>query len=213
MEYSYKSIHQDGLDGFEEKKSKFISYARPVKSEAEAESFIGEVKEKNKEASHNCYGYIIDDNIKRFSDDGEPSHTAGMPILSTLEAKGLKEVAVVVTRYFGGTLLGKGGLVKAYTRGCQMALAKAIEVDKVLHEKAKISFAYEFIGQLDNYLITNNISVIDKLYTDDVSYLLYIEKEKRPNIYQDIQDITGGQVKFEEIEDLYLSMKNGKLVR
>lgn len=212
MVYRYKSVHKYGEGDFEEKKSKFIGYAKPVKTEEEAEVFIEEIKKLHNTATHNCSAYIIDDNLKRFSDDGEPSHTAGMPMLTTMEQEGLKEVVAVVTRYFGGTLLGKGGLVRAYTQGCKVGLENAIIVDKVLHKEVKLTFAYEFIGPLDNYLINNNITVIDKVYGEAVEYRIYSETETEDRLKADILDLTSANIEWDVLNESYLSMKDGNLI-
>ena len=213
MEYRYKSVHCYGEDNFEEKKSKFIGYAKAVKTQEEAEEFIQEIKELHNTATRNCTAYVINDNLKRFSDDGEPTHTAGMPMLTTLEQEGLKEVVVVVTRYFGGTLLGKGGLVRAYTQGCKLALDKAIIVDKVLHKIIEIEFSYESIGILDNYLITNKIMILDKKYEDLVKYTIYSESESEEKTKQDLLDLTSANINWRIIDEVYLSVKNGKIIK
>lgn len=212
MEYRYRSIHKFGKSEFEEKKSKFIGWALPVKTEKEAEDFIEDIRSEHREATHNCTAYIINDNLKRFDDDGEPSHTAGMPMLTTLEAEEIKEAVVVVTRYFGGTLLGKGGLVRAYTKGCKTALESAIVVDKVLHNEVKLDFAYEYIGALDNFLITNNIEIIDKNYGESVGYVIYSECEKEDRLKQDLLDLTSANIKWTDLSQGYLSMKDGRLL-
>ena len=115
----YRTIKGVKTSEFEEEKSRFITSAKYVESEEEAISFIEEIKDKNKQATHNCSAYIINEipEIKRYSDDGEPQGSAGLPMLSVLEKEGVRNICVVVTRYFGGKLLGKGGLVRAYTRG------------------------------------------------------------------------------------------------
>lgn len=213
MDYRYKSIHGFGEDNFEEKKSKFIGYAKAVKSQEEAENFIQEIKELNNTATHNCTAYVINENLKRFSDDGEPSHTAGMPMLTTLEQEGLKEVVVVVTRYFGGTLLGKGGLVRAYTHACKLALEKAIIVDKVLHKLVELEFSYENIGVLDNYLITNKIMVTDKKYEDSVKYTIFSESETEDKLKQDLLDLTSANIDWKVLDEVYLSVKNEKIIK
>ncbi len=213
MKYRYKSVHCYGEDNFEEKKSKFIGYAKVVKTQEEAEEFIQQIKELHNTATHNCTAYVINDNLKRFSDDGEPTHTAGMPMLTTLEQEGLKEVVVVVTRYFGGTLLGKGGLVRAYTQGCKLALDKAIIVDKVLHKIIEIEFSYESIGILDNYLITNKIMILDKKYEDLVKYTIYSESESEEKTKQDLLDLTSANINWRIIDEVYLSVKNGKIIK
>lgn len=122
----YKTIKGFASDSFVEKKSEFIGYISPVSSEEEAQSFISEIKKKHPDATHNCYAYILQGTeIARFSDDGEPSGTAGMPMLEVIKREGLTGVCVVVTRYFGGILLGAGGLVRAYTKGAKIAIDAA----------------------------------------------------------------------------------------
>ncbi|MBQ8731966.1 MAG: YigZ family protein [Oscillospiraceae bacterium] len=122
----YKTIKKAAEDFFIEKKSRFIGYICPVSTEEEALAFIGEIRKKHADATHNVYAYVLrQDNIRRYSDNGEPSGTAGMPVLTAITGAGLTDVCVVVTRYFGGTLLGTGGLVRAYTEGAQIAIAAA----------------------------------------------------------------------------------------
>lgn len=208
----YRSIHDYGSAYFEEKKSKFLGQARPVESEEEAVDFINSIREEYKDATHNCTAYLIDNNLKRFDDDGEPSHTAGMPMLNTLEEEGLEKLVVVATRYFGGTLLGKGGLVRAYTQACKMSLEESMIVDKVLHTIVHLVLDYSLIGPLDNYLINNNIETIDKVYEDSVTYKIYSQVEKEEKIKKGLMDLSSGTVAWEGKDSLYLSMKDGKLI-
>ncbi|NLE06207.1 MAG: DUF3795 domain-containing protein, partial [Crenarchaeota archaeon] len=128
---NYKSIHKYGRDEIIINKSKFIGTAAPVENEEEAVSFIESIRKEFKDATHNCYAYVIGENrnIQRYSDDGEPSGTAGMPILNVINQENLINVAVVVTRYFGGVLLGAGGLVRAYTKGCKIGLESGLVCD------------------------------------------------------------------------------------
>ncbi|MBO4343459.1 MAG: YigZ family protein, partial [Clostridia bacterium] len=130
---SYKTFLKDfATDSFIEKKSEFISYAKRIYDEDEAKAFIAEIRKKHSDASHNCYAYILKDSgIARFSDDGEPGGTADMPILEVLKREGLSGVCVVVTRYFGGILLGAGGLVRAYAKGAKLGVDAAGVVEFV----------------------------------------------------------------------------------
>lgn len=137
---SYITVKDFGEDRFEEKKSEFIGYAKRVENEEEAKAFINEIKNMHKQARHNCSAYIIgkDMNIQRYSDDGEPQGTAGIPILEVMKKSRVTDCAVVVTRYFGGILLGAGGLTRAYTKGASIAIKSAGVVEKV--EGLKLSF-------------------------------------------------------------------------
>lgn len=209
---SYSSVHKYGSSEYEIEKSKFISYIKPVETEDEAIEFINSIKELHKTASHNCYAYVIDDNLKRFSDDGEPSHTAGMPILSTLEARNLKKVCVVVTRYFGGVLLGKGGLVRAYTQGCVEAIEVGIEVEKLDHYEILIKLDYSNLGPVENYLIKEEIFVINKEYLENVGILVYILKDDYKAFEKDLLDLTSANIAIEKVSEKVLSVKNNKII-
>lgn len=210
---SYRSVHDYGENEFITEKSRFISYACPVENEEEATRFIEKIKNQHKMATHNCYAYIIDDNLKRFSDDGEPSHTAGMPILDTLSKEGLEKICLVVTRYFGGTLLGKGGLVRAYTQGAKLALNKAKIVDKIYHYKLSISLDYSLLGILENYLRINKIDIIDKSYLEKVDLFIYIAQEKFERLIKEINDLLSSNYLYKIEDELFLSVENGKIIK
>lgn len=162
---SYKTVEKEFAEAsFTEKKSEFIGYAARVETEEAAKSFIERIRRKHSDATHNCYAYLLKDSgLSRFSDDGEPGGTAGMPILEVVKREGVCDVCIVVTRYFGGILLGAGGLVRAYAKGAKMALDAAgtatfvpytaftTQVDyagyeKVMHELAKYGVVCDGIG-------------------------------------------------------------------
>lgn len=212
LKSNYKSIHQYGEEEFDEKKSRFIGYAKPVKNEEEAIEFINQIKEIHKTATHNCSAYIINQNLKRFDDDGEPSHTAGMPMLSVLEKEGLEEVVGVVTRYFGGTLLGKGGLVRAYTQGIQVALDKAIIVDKIRHLELDLIVDYSFLGQINNYVNLNNVLVLDRFYTEKVSLKIYLDELRLGKFKEDMMNITSADMEIKTLGSKFLSVKHDKII-
>ncbi|MDZ5035113.1 YigZ family protein, partial [Clostridium perfringens] len=130
---SYITIRDFGEDEFIEKKSEFIGYAKRCESEEEAKTFIAEIKNKHKQATHNCWAYVIGENmvVQRYSDDGEPQGTAGIPILEVMKKSNVTDCAIVVTRYYGGILLGAGGLTRAYTKGASIALKAGGVVEKV----------------------------------------------------------------------------------
>ena len=142
----YKTVKKGAYDEFVEKKSRFIGYVKPVTTEDEAIEFVNAVRKKHSDATHNCYAYIVrENNIMRYSDDGEPAGTAGMPILDVLRKEDLTDVCVVVTRYFGGTLLGTGGLVRAYTKGAQVGLDAAERIEKLFCNIYSMKFIHVYI--------------------------------------------------------------------
>ena len=178
---NYKSVHKEGRDEIIINKSRFIGTACPVESEEEALEFIDRIKKEFKDATHNVYAYVIGENsnIQRFSDDGEPSGTAGIPVLNVIKQENLRNVAVVVTRYFGGVLLGAGGLVRAYTKGAKIALDSGIIVDKNLFYDVSFKIDYTLLGKMENELLKNIFTVIDKLYEDEMKeFEKYIIGEK-----------------------------------
>lgn len=211
---NYKSIHKEGRDEIIINKSKFIGTACPVQTEEEALEFIDRIKKEFKDATHNVYAYVIGENsnIQRYSDDGEPSGTAGMPVLNVIKQENLKNTAVVVTRYFGGVLLGAGGLVRAYTKGAKIALDSGIIVDKNLFYDVSFKIDYTLLGKMDNELLKNNYIVVDKIYEDQVKFNLIVETEKLENVEALVNEITGGKAEIILGHAKYQSVKDGKLV-
>ena len=139
MKVNYRTVFKYGQDEFIVKKSRFIGYCAPIKSEGEALEFIGKIKSKHRDATHNVYAYVLGDtsNTQRFSDDGEPSGTAGIPVLEVIKKEDLRNIIVVITRYFGGIKLGGGGLIRAYTKGAKLGIeaAKIITIIIILIQK------------------------------------------------------------------------------
>ncbi len=211
---NYKSIHKFGRDEIIINKSRFIGTACPVETEEEALDFIDKIKKEFKDATHNVYAYVIGENsnIQRFSDDGEPSGTAGMPVLNVIMQENLKNVAVVVTRYFGGVLLGAGGLVRAYTKGCKIALESGIIVDKVMFYDVSFKIDYTLLGKMENELLKNNFIVTDKVYEDQVLFKLIVEKENLERIGALLGEISSGKTQISLGQAAYYSIKNGKLI-
>lgn len=150
-----------GIGDFVEKKSKFIGYAKHVSSEAEAAAFISEIKSKHWDAKHNVYAYILGENseIQRSTDDGEPAGTAGRPVLEIIRGEGLTDVVIVVTRYFGGILLGTGGLVRAYSKAAKLAIENSIKVRPIRMKTVAISADYDLVGKIQNFLIEKEIDI------------------------------------------------------
>ncbi len=193
---NYKTVKQGAYDEFVDKKSRFIGYVKPVICEDEAIEFINAVRKKHSDATHNCYAYIVrDNNIMRYSDDGEPAGTAGMPILDVLRKESLTDLCVVVTRYFGGTLLGTGGLVRAYTKGAQVALDAAGRIEKLFCNIYSVKCDYALMGSLQ-YAINEDENCIlkDTLFTDCVEFVVYVKVDDALRFEKMIENKTAGQV-------------------
>lgn len=211
---NYKSIHKYGRDEIIINKSKFIGTAIPVENEEQAIEFIDRIRKEFKDATHNCYAYVIGENknIQRYSDAGEPSGTAGMPILNVINQENLVNVAVVVTRYFGGVLLGAGGLVRAYTKGCKVGLESAIIVDKNLYYDVSFNLDYTLLGKMDNELLKNNFIVKDKIYLDQVEFKLIVREDETEKICTLVKEITSGKAEINIGQAAYYSIKDGKII-
>ena len=215
MDNIYRTIHRYGEDEMVINKSRFIGYAMPIGSENEALDFIEKIRSKHRDATHNVYAYVFgeDNNIQRFSDDGEPSGTAGIPALEVIKKEELRNVVVVVTRYFGGIKLGTGGLIRAYTKGAKIGLEAGIIIDKVLHTKLKIRIDYTIYGTIENYLMTKGYLVDDVIYDDAVNIYVFIKSAEVHYFKKIITDITSGRGIIENISEEYISMKNGKRIK
>lgn len=201
----YKTIKGTEVSDFEVDKSVFITTAKHVESEEEALTFIEEIREKYKDANHNCTAYIINEKpeIKRYNDDGEPQGSAGLPMLSVLEKEEVTNVAVVVTRYFGGKLLGKGGLIRAYTKGVADTVGPNA-LYKRDYLRVELILSYNILGQIENYLNEEKYQVINKSYTDEVSFEIYVRRDKFDKFYEDLVNMTSANIKINKKEELML---------
>ncbi|MGL4571308.1 MAG: YigZ family protein [Clostridium sp.] len=208
---AYITIRDRGEDSFEEKKSEFIGYAKRVESEEEAKEFVNEIKSMHKQARHNCFAYVIGENygIQRYSDDGEPQGTAGIPILEVMKKQGVTDCAIVVTRYFGGILLGAGGLTRAYTKGASIALKAGGVVEKVKGSKVSIEIDYDLIGKIQYLCGQNNWHIEDSEYTDKVKVFIYAEDIVIPTILKEVTEATNGKaILSKSEEDIYFKEDN-----
>lgn len=191
-----RTIYQGASGEIVEKKSQFIATMAPINSQEAAENFIEATRKKYWDARHNCYAYIIEGNppVLRCSDDGEPSQTAGKPMLDLLLAEDLKNVCVVVTRYFGGTLLGTGGLIRAYQGAVKEALQSCQIID--IMEGTIVEFAtdYNYLGKLQYLLAEENVIVENIVYTDKVCIKTILTKEQQSKIINKITESTNGSV-------------------
>jgi uncharacterized YigZ family protein len=205
----YKTVSKGACDEFTEKKSRFIGYCRPVSTEDEAIEFLNAVRAKHRDARHNVYAYIVrENNIMRYSDDGEPAGTAGMPVLDVLRKENLTDVAVVVTRYFGGTLLGTGGLVRAYTQGAKIAVEAAEPVEKILCNIYSVKCDYASLGQIQYAIQEDGEYIIqDSIYTDFVEFITCVKVDLSDRFTKMITDKSSGQIIPTLIKTEYISKK------
>lgn len=210
----YKTIKNESKIETIINKSRFIAYCRPVKSVEEANIFIEDIKKRNKDATHNVPVYLIGKkmDIQKYSDDGEPSGTAGVPILSMLKNEGITNVALVVTRYFGGIKLGTGGLVRAYTNSAKSALIASKIIDVSHYIRIKIILDYTLHGKILNYLSgIENVYINDTIYTDKVTMLIYIDKLDFEQITSNLIDITNSNIEICDKEDVEVEILDGVL--
>lgn len=211
MKDVYRTVNSHGMDEVIINKSRFIGYSCPVETEEEALSFIEEIKTKHRDATHNVHAYVLgeESNVQRFSDDGEPSGTAGIPALEVIKKENLRNVCVVVTRYFGGIKLGGGGLIRAYTKGAKIGLDAGIIVDMTLHRMLKIRLPYTQLGKLENFLGNNGYKAENMVYGEDVEIFIYIDKSRLEIFKKDIMDLTSGTALISEEDEKHLPLIDG----
>lgn len=188
-----------------EKKSRFIATIRPVSSEEEAATFIEEMKKKYYDARHNCSAFVIGSKgeLTRSSDDGEPSGTAGRPMLEVLTGSGIRNIAVVVTRYFGGVLLGTGGLVRAYSGAVKMALEQCETITRRYGVQMLIKTDYNGVGKIQYLLGSKDVVIQDSVYAADVQMTVLVPIEEYDRLCKELVEATNGRVGLEEVEKLY----------
>ncbi len=209
MDISYKTTDTEAQDEFVEQRSKFIGYVKPVRTEKEALDFIEQKKKYHWDATHNVYAYIIKDGgIQRCSDDGEPHGTAGVPVLDVMVKSEVTDTVVVVTRYFGGILLGAGGLVRAYTRGAKIALEAGGIVTMKKCNICCLRCDYNQYGKISG-LISANGGVVDKTeFGADVEMHFHIVPGAQTIFEKQLADVTCGSVGTEVIDEKFFKMKN-----
>jgi len=214
-ENAYRIVYEGGEGEITEKKSRFIATVRPIETEEEAIEFIAKMKKKYWDARHNCYAYVAGKNqeLQRCSDDGEPNGTAGRPMLDVLLREEIHDAVVVVTRYFGGTLLGTGGLVRAYQKATQEGLANSVVIEKQQGELLKVQASYQEVGKLQYALGQNGIPIIDSVYAQDVELHGVVPKEQTAKIEKELLEATNGKARiiWEEAVEYALVDKELKL--
>ena len=199
----YKTIARRCEARFIEKKSEFIGYLCPVQTKEQAVAFIEKIRAMHRKATHNCYAYILrENNAARHSDDGEPGGTAGVPIYEVLRKEGLTDVCCVVTRYFGGVLLGAGGLVRAYTKGAKDAIDAAQIKCMAEAVKLAVTVDYGLYGRLAQVFADFDARIEDERFADNVRIVLHIRAENSQELTDKLVDVCNGAVSVEEIEKL-----------
>ncbi|MDY2818675.1 MAG: YigZ family protein [Hominisplanchenecus sp.] len=201
----YKIVYRGGEGEIVEKKSRFIATVRPVESEEEASSFIAEMKKKYWNATHNCSAFVVGEHneIQRSNDDGEPSGTAGHPMLDVLLGEGIHNAAVVVTRYFGGTLLGTGGLVRAYSRSVQAGLAGCTVLVKKKGFLLRMETDYTGIGKIQYILGQRGLLITGSEYTDKVTVETLVPEAELSSLKEEITEGTSGRTLFAEEKEVF----------
>ena len=202
---TYRTVEQLGQDEVVIEKSTFIGYAKPVENEEAALAFIQEIKKKHRDATHNVPAYVLGEHneVQRCNDDGEPSGTAGVPVLEVLKKENVRNVAIVVTRYFGGIKLGTGGLVRAYTKGAKLALESAKIITRVLYQTVIVSVDYTLLGSLQNQLKLKQYGIQDIVYEDVVHLHVWVEEEDVPNFKAQVIEWTNGRAAIADGELCY----------
>ena len=196
----YRTIRQDGQAQEEIKKSRFICHAKRVYSEEEARDFIAAIKKEHYKATHNCSAFIVGEKseIKRTSDDGEPSGTAGVPMLGVLENHQLTNVCAVVTRYFGGIKLGAGGLIRAYAGSVALAIKEIGLIEIKEQAGLRLKMSYSQYQNFDNFLKAENLMEFDTEFTDLVATTIYIDKQEKEPPEQKLVEFFNGKIQIDD---------------
>ncbi len=208
MTERYQEVHIGGEGEIVEKKSRFIATVCPVHSEEEALAFIESIKKKYWDARHNCSAFVLGMNseISRCTDDGEPSGTAGRPMLEVLLGAQIRNTAVVVTRYFGGTLLGTGGLVRAYTKAVQAGLQNSVIAEYRFCQCMEINVDYNGIGKVQYILAKDNYRILSSEYAETIRLEVLIPTEEIHRVTTELTEATNGKIDFKELDQKYCAV-------
>lgn len=209
----YKTVYCGGEAEIIEKKSRFIATVCPVKSEEEALNFIEGMRKKYWNATHNCFAYVVGERfqVQRCSDDGEPSGTAGKPMLDVILGEEIHDVVVVVTRYFGGTLLGTGGLVRAYSGATKEGLLASKVIVKMHGQRLSVQTDYTGLGKIQYILGQRGIQILNSIYTDKVELEVLLPEAEIGSVMSEIREGTNGQAVMELQEECYFADVDGEM--
>lgn len=204
----YKTVEFESKDEFVEKKSRFIGYVKPVKTQEEATNFINSIKSKHWDATHNVSAFVLrENNIQRSSDDGEPSGTAGVPTLDVLLKENLVDVCVVVTRYFGGTLLGAGGLIRAYSHSSKIAVEAGHIITMAPCKVLSVSVDYSFYDRLNILLSEFNANIENSEFTDNVTVTFSVRENTVPFLKDKLTQLSNGKYILKEIGEKFAKVE------
>lgn len=198
MLQNYRTIKEDNQHEIEIKKSRFICFLKRIESEEEAKDFIQQIKKEHWKANHNCSAFVLGERseIQRSSDDGEPSGTAGVPMLEVLKKNELINVCAVVTRYFGGTKLGAGGLIRAYSGSVAQAIAATGIVEGRLQQEVFVKLEYSNWGKMENFITIEHLAIKDTQFTDQVVVTCMVDENQIDSFEAQVTDLLNGQVSF-----------------
>ena len=212
--HRYKILYKEGEAEISEKKSRFIAHIAPAQKEEEAQAFVEKIKKQYWDARHNCWAYSIGEKqpALRCSDDGEPSGTAGKPMLEVLTGQEIHNVVAVVTRYFGGTLLGTGGLIRAYTKSTQEGIQNSVVIEKCLGQKISLTCDYTTSGKIQYLTATDHIPVLDTVYTDNVTFEMIIPIEDVGMMEKKFMEASMGKAVLEKGEESYYAEINERIM-
>lgn len=212
--HSFNIIYKEGQGEIVEKKSRFIANIFPVETEEDALEKIAQIRKKHYDARHNCFAYVIGDKneTERCSDDGEPSGTAGRPMLEVLTGAGVHNAVAIVTRYFGGTLLGTGGLVRAYTAAMKAGLEACVVMEQKKGYRIQIQTDYNDMGRIQYLARTMELTELDTVYSDGVEMYLLVPEDLADRFEADVVEKTAGKAKLDRQEEVRYGVADGKVV-
>ncbi|KJS22026.1 MAG: hypothetical protein VR72_08045 [Clostridiaceae bacterium BRH_c20a] len=205
----YRTLYQPGKSEISIEKSRFIGYSAPISSEEEAIQFIDKIKAKHKDATHNTSAYVfgLQNEIQRYNDDGEPSGTAGIPILEVIKKENLRNIVIVVTRFFGGIKLGAGGLIRAYTKGAKIAVDAGQVISKRLHNIIQVDIDYTLLGKVQNEILQNNYLTKEIKYDQSVHLFIYVPINKQGIFKKQLTEWTNAKCEITKGGTDYLTVK------
>ena len=205
-----KVIIENGCGEIIEKKSRFIAHVYNIENEEMALTYIEDIKKKYWDARHNCYAYVCGDIVK-FSDDGEPGSTAGKPILEVIKGENITNCLIVVTRYFGGVLLGTGGLVRAYTQSAKEGLDNAIVIEKIPGIEYTFDVDYTLVGKIQYASAKGDFYIKDITYENLVRITAIVKKENENSFEKYISELSGGKIMLDNKNSIYFGENQGKI--
>lgn len=207
---TYKTVKKPACAEMTEKRSRFIGYTKPVKTQEEAVAFINEIRSKHWDATHNVYAYVIrEEGVTRYSDDSEPQGTAGIPVLDCIRKRGITDCVVVVTRYFGGTLLGAGGLVRAYSASAKLAIDAAEECEMTLCSVCELCCSYALYGKLPSLIVSCGGAVDRQDFADGVSLSFHLPVENFEKFNENLRELSLGKIQAKEKNQTFFENKKG----